>query len=136
MDTPDTLVHRWLLRVSNRVYQQLLAVYPSGFRSIYGRHMAQLFRDGCRDAYQQGGSGKVIVLWITALYDLGTNALGEHISTLVHDIEEKNVMHALLSGKQEQAKFMISSQQFPDASMFRLLDCPCTTRHIGGPLAL
>jgi hypothetical protein len=75
---------------------------------------------------------RVMVLWLVALYDLGTNALGEHISALVQGIEEKNVMHALLSGKQEQAKFMISSQQFPDASMFRLLDCPCTARRIGG----
>lgn len=78
----------------------------------------------------------VMVLWLAALYDLGTNALGEHVSALVQDIEEKNVMHMLLSGKQEQAKFMISSQQFPDASMFHLLDCPCTVRRIGSPQAL
>lgn len=78
----------------------------------------------------------VMVLWLVALYDLGTNALGEHISALVQDIEEKNVMHVLLSGKQVQARFMISSQQFPDASMFRLLDCPCTAHRIGKPQAL
>lgn len=136
MDTLDTLFRHRLLRISNRTYQLLLAAYPEKFRRIYGRHMAQVFRDGCRDAYQRGGSGSVLVLWVVALYDLGTNALGEHISTLVHDIEEKNVMHALLSGKQVQAKFMISSQQFPEASMFRLLDCPCTTRHTGKSLAI
>ena len=136
MDIPDTLFYRWLLRVSNRAYHLLLAAYPSGFRHIYGRHMAQVFQDCCRDAYQQGGSIGVMVLWLVALYDLGTNALGEHISALVQDIEEKNVMHVLLSGKQVQARFMISSQQFPDASMFRLLDCPCTAHRIGKPQAL
>lgn len=78
----------------------------------------------------------VMVLWIGALYNLGTNALGEQVSALVQDIEEKYLMHVLLSGKQEQAKFMISSQQFPDASMFRLLDCPCTVRRIGRPQTL
>ncbi|MHB8600938.1 MAG: hypothetical protein ACYDER_29565 [Ktedonobacteraceae bacterium] len=135
MDILDTFRHR-LLRISNRTYQLLLTAYPSRFRRSYGRHMAQVFRDCCRDAYQQGGCGSVIALWIATLYDLGTNALGEHVSTLVHDIEEKNVMHALLSGKQEQAKFMISSQQFPDASMFRLLDCPCTARYTGNSLAI
>ncbi len=136
MDILDTLFRHRLLCISNRTYQLLLAAYPSKFRRIYGRQMAQVFRDCCRDAYQQGGSGSVIVLWIVALYDLGTNALGEHVSTLVHDIEEKNVMNALLTGKQEQAKFMISSQQFPDASMFRLLDCPCAAQCTGKPLAI
>ncbi|MEO8973932.1 MAG: hypothetical protein ABI406_20280 [Ktedonobacteraceae bacterium] len=136
MDTLDILFRRRLFRVSTRAYHLLLVAYPAGFRGIYGRHMAQVFQDCCRDAYQQGGSGRVIILWIAALYDLGTNALGERISTLVHEIEEKNVMHALLSSKQEQAKFMISSQQFPVASMFRLLDYPCAVPHTGKPLAL
>lgn len=123
LDTRKTSFRHRLLRVSNRIYQLLLSAYPAGFRRVYGRHMAQVFRDCCREAYQQGGSASVILLWVAALCDLGTNALGEHVSTLIHDSEEKHVMHALLSGKPEQAKFMISSQQFPDASMFRLLDC-------------
>ncbi len=135
MNTLDTLFRCQLLRVSNRAYQLLLAAYPARFRGMYGRHMAQVFRDCCRDAYQQGGGWRVMILWLVALYDLVTNALGEHISTLVQGIEEKNVMHVLLFGKREQANFMISSQQFPDATMFRLLDCPCTIRHVGGPQA-
>jgi hypothetical protein len=135
MDILDTLFRHRILRISNRTYQLLLAAYPSRFRRNYGRHMAQVFRDCCRDAYQQGGSGSVIALWMAAFYDLGTNALGEHVSTLVHDIEEKNVAHALLAGKQGQAKFMISSQQFPDASMFRLLDYSYTARRTGNPQA-
>ena len=136
MDTLDTLFQHRLLRISERTYHLLLSVYPSTFRQIYGRHMAQVFRDCCRDAYQQGGSMRVMALWFVALYDLGTNALGEHVSTFVQDIEKEYVKHALLSGKPEQAKFMISSQQFPDARMFRLLDCPCMARHVSRPLAL
>ena len=132
----ETMFHRWLLRVSDRAFQRFLAVYPAGFRRMYGGHMAQVFRDCCRDAYQQGGIGDVIVLWIAACYDIVVNASGEHISTIVHDFEEKSVAHALLFGKQEQANFMISSQQRPDVRMFYLLDCPCTARRIGGPLAL
>lgn len=135
----DTLFHRWLcwlFRVSDRTYQLFLAAYPARFRRIYGKHMAQVYRDCCRDAYQQGGIGRVIVLWIVALYDLVTNASGEHITTLLHDMKEKSVLQAILSGDQEQARFMISSQQFPDVRLFRLLDCPCTARRIGGPLAL
>ena len=139
MDTPDTLdtlFRRRLLRISNRTYQLLLAIYPARFRDMYGRHMAQVFRDCCRDAYQQGGGWKVLVLWLVAVYDLMTNALGEHITALVLEIEEKSVMHALLSGEQERANFMISSQHFPDAHMFRLLNCPSTTHHKGGYQAL
>lgn len=135
LDTLDTLFRRRLLRVSNRTYQLLLFAYPARFRGMYGKHMAQVFRDCCRDAYQQEGSWKVMVLWLVAIYDLVTNALGEHIAILVHEVEEKNVMYALLSGEQEPANFMISSQQFPDAHMFRLLNCPCTTRYIGGSQA-
>jgi hypothetical protein len=133
MNTLDTLFCRRLLRISNSTYQLLLAAYPAKFRGMYGRHMAQVFRDCCRDAYQQGGGWRVMTLWLVALYDLVINALGEHISTLVHEIETKNVMHMLLFGKREQANFMISSQQFPDATLFRLLDCPCMVRHIGWP---
>ncbi len=118
--------HRWLLRFSNRAYQLLLAAYPSAFRHHYGQPMAQVFRDCCRDAYQQGGSTKVIALWLFSLYDLAANALGEHMATLACTLTDKIMMDALLSGKQVQAKFMISSQQFPDARMFRLLDCSCT----------
>ena len=132
----DTLFHRWLFRVSDRTYQLFLAAYPSQFRRIYGKHMAQVYRDCCRDAYQQGGIGRVIVLWIVALYDLVTNASGEHITTLLYDMAEKSVLQAILLGDREQARFMISSQQFPDARLFRLLDCPCTARRIGGSQAL
>ncbi len=132
----ETLFHRWLLRVSDRIFQLVLAAYPSEFRRIYGKPMAQVFRDCCRDIYQQSGAGGVIVLWIAALYDIVVNALGEHISMLLHNFEKKSVVQALLFGKQEQAQFMISSQQCPDAHMFHLLNCPCKVRHLGGPLAL
>lgn len=132
----DSLFHRWLFRVLDCTYQLFLVAYPSRFRCMYGKHMAQVYRDCCRDAYQRGGIGQVIVLCIVALYDLATNAAGEQIATLLHGMAEKSVLQAILSGDREQAKFMISSQQFPDVRLFRLLDSPCTARRIGGPLAL
>lgn len=128
--------HRWLLRTSDRAYQCLLTLYPTGFRRAYRVQMAQVFRDCCRDALQRGGVLSVVLLWMVALADLATNVLGEQVTTTLHSIEQRDVLHAQLFGGQEQAVFLISAQQIPDAELLRLMDCPCATRRIGGPLAL
>ncbi len=70
-----------MLNFSLRLYRLLLRAYPSAFRREYGALMAQLFRDGLRDAGRQG-SFAASVFWLHALFDLIRNALGERMSTL------------------------------------------------------
>lgn len=66
-----------LLLFSERVYRALLIAYPEEFRRDYGRHMVQVFRDVCRDAYGQGGSWGLTVWVAVAVLDLLQTALVE-----------------------------------------------------------
>lgn len=69
-----------MLNRSTQVYRRLLQAYPADFRCEYGALMAQLFRDGLRDAVQQGVLSAGI-FWLHALFDLIRNAIGERMST-------------------------------------------------------
>jgi hypothetical protein len=66
-----------ILALSAEVYRQMLAVYPARFRDEYGPHMAQVFRDCCREAFRRRRWLGVAWLWITALADLGLTAAHE-----------------------------------------------------------
>src|SRR5207248_3716397 len=72
-----------IIAVSEHLYQQLLGVYPAAFRHQYGAQMTQVFLDCCRVASQQSGTRGVLQLWIRMLGDLVSNAIAEHISTLI-----------------------------------------------------
>lgn len=67
-----------LLKLSERVYSALLHLYPSDFYTEYGSHMAQVFRDICRDAYQRRGGWGLITWWWAALYDFLRTVIAEH----------------------------------------------------------
>jgi hypothetical protein len=77
------------LAVSDQIYNLLLFVYPAPFRREYGIHMAQLFRDECRDTLRQSGLGGMIFLWFKILADLVKTALAEHIWEVFHMPIEK-----------------------------------------------
>ena len=77
MNTP---LAKWVLATSDRVYRLLLAVYPPAFRRAYGPHMAQVFRDCCRDALRRDGVPGLIRLWARTLGDLVTTAFKERLS--------------------------------------------------------
>jgi hypothetical protein len=53
-------------------------LYPAHFRQDYGGHMAQVFRDVCRDAYRQGGAWGLANWWADALFDLLQTVIEEH----------------------------------------------------------
>jgi hypothetical protein len=61
----------WAFRWSDRCYQILLSLYPVEFRVRFGREIAQVFRDCCRDEAAQGNLAGFLALWIRALADLG-----------------------------------------------------------------
>lgn len=72
-----------IIAISEHLYRGLLVVYPATFRRQYGSQMTQVFLDCCRVAYQQSGTGGVLRLWISTLADLVTNAIAEHVSTIM-----------------------------------------------------
>src|SRR5438045_7489971 len=81
-----------IISVSEHLYQQLLKAYPAAFRHQYGAQMTQVFLDCCRVAYQQSGTRGVLQLWIPTLGDLVTNAIAEHISTLIPRLRRHKVL--------------------------------------------
>jgi hypothetical protein len=66
-----------LLIVSERAYRALLVLYPAEFRDEYGKHMAQVFRDSCRDVYRHGGAEALLQWWLAALLDLVLTVISE-----------------------------------------------------------
>jgi hypothetical protein len=71
------------LAVSNRLYRLLLAAYPAEFRHEYGAHMAQVFRDRCREEQGRrrgvGGSAGLARVWMETILDLARTAPEEHL---------------------------------------------------------
>ncbi|MGO8699598.1 MAG: hypothetical protein ACLQVY_18005 [Limisphaerales bacterium] len=68
--------------ISVRVYERLLAACPAEFRREYGPAMKQLFRDQCRDAWNEKRGWSLAALWLRALPDLVKTAFVEHLTNL------------------------------------------------------
>lgn len=77
------------LILSARLYQALLAVYPSEFRQAYGSPMLQVFRDCCRRALGEAGSAGLLALWARTMLDTLQTALEEHVQRGVDMSKEK-----------------------------------------------
>ena len=78
MKTPERNVSR-----SRRAYALLLAAYPREFRRVYGREMALVFADRCREQTRAGrGASALARLWGEALLDLALTAPREHLERL------------------------------------------------------
>jgi len=60
----------WKLACSEWCYNGLLSLYPLKFRVRFGKEMAQVFRDSCRDEMETGAFVAVVVFWVRALKDL------------------------------------------------------------------
>jgi hypothetical protein len=68
---------------SRRAYGLLLAAYPREFRREYGREMALVFADRCREQARAGrGAAALARVWGEALLDLALNAPREHLGRL------------------------------------------------------
>lgn len=74
MNKPEKDVSR-----ARRAYALMLAAYPREFRRAYGREMALVFADRCRE---QSGRGAAARLWGEALLDLLVSAPREHLGKL------------------------------------------------------
>jgi hypothetical protein len=68
--------------LSRRAYALLLAAYPREFRREYGREMALVFADRCRDESRARGRAALARVWGEALLDLVASAPREHFERL------------------------------------------------------
>lgn len=76
-----------LLNGSERIYRWLLYAYPAAFREEYGADMAQVFRDCCREAVEQGGNVAVVQLWLLTGWDLVITVLSQHLARRTQRME-------------------------------------------------
>jgi len=67
---------------SCRLYEWLLKLYPKAHREEYGVPMLRLFRDQCRDAWNEKRTRGLIVFWLRVLPDLLKTSILEHLSNL------------------------------------------------------
>jgi len=65
-------------RIGERVYRQLLRLYPRDFSDDYAEEMTRLYRDRAR---VEGAS-----VWVALVADLARTAPSEQLSTLVQDV--------------------------------------------------
>ena len=77
------------LILSARLYQALLAVYPSEFRQAYGVQMLQVFRDCGQRALRETGAAGLLFLWARTMLDTVQSALEEHAQRGVDMSKEK-----------------------------------------------
>ena len=70
------------LAVSQNFYEVLLRAYPKSHREEYGPAMAQLFRDQCRDAWDESQNRGVMKLWLRVLPDLVKTSFIERLAAL------------------------------------------------------
>lgn len=78
--------HERLLRLFERFYGRILAVYPEEFRDEYRAEMAVFFREECRQTVRRGGLPGLLVQSFRILVDLVSTAPGVHMEVLRQDL--------------------------------------------------
>jgi uncharacterized protein involved in exopolysaccharide biosynthesis len=78
---PEKISNR-ALAISQKIYGRLLSAYPKAHRKEYGPAMAQLFRDQCRDSWDESRGWGMAKLWLHVLPDLINTSIIEHLSNL------------------------------------------------------
>jgi capsular polysaccharide biosynthesis protein len=69
-------------RLSQMIYERLLLAYPRSHRAEYGPAMRQLFRDQCRDAWNESQNWGLVKLWLRVLPDLASTSIMERLAAL------------------------------------------------------
>ena len=59
------------IETSHKIYAVLLHLYPQEHRAEFGESMRQVFRDQCRNTYEQRGRLGILLLWLRTLPDMG-----------------------------------------------------------------
>jgi hypothetical protein len=79
-----------IITLSDKIFRELLRLYPQGYRRDFGDLMALLFRDQCRAAWQRERYAGLLKLWLRTLPDLGKTSLIERLT----QIERNHTMNA------------------------------------------
>jgi len=95
--------------VSQKIYGRLLRAYPKAHRAAYGAAMAQLFRDQCRDAWNESRTWGLLKLWLRVLPDLVSTSILERLAALN---ERKSMTDKLAN--------LFSFRATPAAAFFRV----------------
>jgi capsular polysaccharide biosynthesis protein len=85
-----------MLAVSRKIYERLLLAYPKAHREKYGPAMAQLFRDQCRDAWNESQNRGVMKLWLRVLPDLVKTSIIERLAAFTKRKSMTDKMTALM----------------------------------------
>lgn len=67
----------WLF-TSERLYKNLLLIYPAGFRQAYGSLMTQVFADQARRSFRESGKRGLITWWGRTMLDTIQTAIEEY----------------------------------------------------------
>src|ERR1043166_2492444 len=73
-----------MVRISIRMYERLLRLYPKRFRRHYGQPMWQLFRDQCREAWNDQAAYGLARLWLRVFADVGVTCCREHFTEVIN----------------------------------------------------
>jgi hypothetical protein len=84
MQQPQTI-----LRFSDQLYKRFLIAYPVEYRQELSDEMAQVFRDLCREVYEQKGMLGFLGIWSSTLIDLVKTALEERIKDTTNMTKNK-----------------------------------------------
>jgi uncharacterized protein involved in exopolysaccharide biosynthesis len=74
--------HAHGFRASQLIYERLLVAYPISHRAEYGAAMVLLFRDQCRDAWNESRNWGLFKLWMRVLPDLASTSVLERLAAL------------------------------------------------------
>lgn len=85
------------ISLSQWLYQRLLAAYPRTHREEYGGAMVQLFRDQCRDAWNEARNWGLAVLWLRILPDLVKTSFMERFTSMNPGKFMSNTVSTLLN---------------------------------------
>lgn len=108
-----SLPRRRLLAVSDHLYRALLLLYPRAFRREFGPHMAQVFRDCCRQGQGERGAVGILSLWVPVVCDLAVTALPERLLEVVHMSRSGLVRAGGVAAMLGGALFLLSSLTHP-----------------------
>jgi hypothetical protein len=67
------------VRLSVRIYELFLNIYPKSFQREYGPHMLQVFRDCSIRSFEREGSTGMLALWMLTLLDLLRSTVEQYL---------------------------------------------------------
>lgn len=100
-----------IISISEKIYRQLLRLYPQSHRHDYAEPMAQLFRDQCRDAWRAKRSAGIFKLWLRVLPDIAK-------TSIIEQFNERNEIMKMFSSKNASTILTVLGLALGASSLF------------------